>query len=147
MPNRTWFIQLFAEAISEATDSSQELFGLGAECGVDREPQKEISDYEWKHPSSRDCQTIRDHVTRWGFAEPHRVFFVSARFVSGGTIHCRVRFQQLAAPPPFVAALFFRAKTAVYSRIALPASLPDCGPQCHEPSSAAHLRGRSARHR
>jgi len=81
MPNRTWFIQLSAEAISEAIDSSQELFGLGAECGVDREPQKEISEDEWKHSTSRDCQTIRDHVTRWGFAEPHRVFlFLRASF-------------------------------------------------------------------
>ena len=81
MPNRIWFIQLSAEAISEAIDSSQELFGLGAECGVDREPQKEISEDDWKHSSSQDCQTIRDHVTRWGFAEPHRVFlFLRASF-------------------------------------------------------------------
>jgi hypothetical protein len=85
MPNRNWFIQLSAEAISEAIVSSQELFDLGAECGVDREPQKEICDDEWKHSSSRDCQTIRDHVTRWGFAEPHRVFLCDcALFWAGG---------------------------------------------------------------
>ena len=75
-----------AEAISEAIVGSQEPFDLGAECGVDRESQKEISDDEWEHPSSRDCQTIRDHVTRWGFAEPHRVF-LCARFVSSDPFH------------------------------------------------------------
>jgi hypothetical protein len=113
MPNRNWFIQLSAEAISEAIVGSQEPFDLDAECGVDREPQKEICDDDWKHSSSRDCQTIRDHVTRWGFAEPHRVF-LCARFVSSDPFACRVCLQQLAAPPPWVAALFFRAKTAVY---------------------------------
>jgi hypothetical protein len=127
MPNRTWFIQLSAEAISEAIVGSQESFDLGAECGVDREPQKEICDDEWKHSLSRDCQTIRDHVTRWGFAEPHRVFSCP-RLVSGGNDSSRIRVQQVAAPPPLVAALFFRPKTPVYRRCAASgASLPECG--------------------
>jgi len=43
--------------------------------------QEEIGGIGWQHPLSRDCQTIRDHVTRWGFAEPHRVFlFLRASF-------------------------------------------------------------------
>jgi len=43
--------------------------------------QEEIGGSGWQHPLSRDCQTIKDHVTRWGFAEPHRVFYALVRVV------------------------------------------------------------------
>jgi len=76
--------------------------------------QEEIGGSGWQHPLSRDCQTIRDHVTRWGFAEPHRVFLCAGASCFAGHASCRARCEPRIVPPALAAALFFRPKTRRY---------------------------------
>ena len=61
---------------------------VDAECGVDRGLTKEISDCKRQRLESQDCRTTKDHVTWWGSAEPHQVFFVFLREVFCSGLWC-----------------------------------------------------------